>query len=1025
MPWKPPKLELTDDQNQAVYHDEGPILVVAGAGTGKTTVLASRIVRLIEDGMADPSEILAVTYTRNSARDLLKRIARLWKGGDDPATITSVAETGLKIGTFHAYCYKLLREAGQRFDLIDDNDLYVFLRRRQEALRLHYYVKAATPGEFLDGLTDFFRRCHDELRTPDDYDKYVAKLKRREIPLPRVTRSGDSQAVSDEDVLGRCEEIARVFRYVEDLLAAENLGTYGHVITRAIAFLRDSKNAEQLKRARKGAKFLLIDEFQDSNVAQIELARLLAGEKANVFAVGDPDQAIYRFRGATAGTFDHFLSTFGVERVKRVTMSGNRRSTDRILRTAYSLISHNPQITSTELPDGKRWEREPLQHMRRNEVEPVSPVLIRAWSNVNREAQFVAEEISRIQRTDGRTWDDFAVLYRQHAHGYALAEELLKRSIPFTVTNGDLLSVAEVRDMLAALRAVVGGDAVSLLRIAALPVFGIDGEELRAVLAAAEKSCALESSLERVSGGGHAMTVLAEVRHSIQAQENKALAACGIVQTQFGIPFTADTEAFTKFVRGWSRKPRQISGEGTLSEFLEFFDYFLEGGGRVEAPEDAESEIPATVQMETGQTAGRQGSEGAVSLLTVHVAKGLEFPVVFVLRASPSSFPANYREPLVEFPNELRDRDTRLEEDPKKEYKQEERRLFYVAVTRAEDVLVLCARKGTGKADPTPSGDLRKLIAAGAKSLRGCVDFGFLPEAAETGDWGAHAVAPSRVAEWMELPALPQTLGRDLSASAIERYERCPLSYKLALEWKLPEQPAANFQYGSAMHSALLAYFDTLRKGRAMTAEELTEYFLGEFRKAKIDDAHQRHLYERDGVQQLSTFLESPAARPHGRVALLEHSFRCEIAGCRIKGRIDRVDESEDGYVVTDYKTGNPKSQKLADESLQLSIYALAMAKDKPVRRLIFHNLGDNTAMASVRTPETLHKAETKIAAAAAGIAAGEFEPKEGAHCSWCGYRSICPTKELKPRQAMTEDVTSEVDGQMTLWAGVAHRPKS
>src|SRR5664279_2426049 len=149
MPWQPQSLVLTEDQKEAVNHGEGPILLVAGAGTGKTTVLASRIVRLIEDGVAEPKEILAVTYTRNSARDLLRRVARLWKGNDDPRTVSQVADSGLKVGTFHAYCYLLLRNAGQRFSLIDDQDLYILLRRRIEELRLQYYVKAATPGEFL------------------------------------------------------------------------------------------------------------------------------------------------------------------------------------------------------------------------------------------------------------------------------------------------------------------------------------------------------------------------------------------------------------------------------------------------------------------------------------------------------------------------------------------------------------------------------------------------------------------------------------------------------------------------------------------------------------------------------------------------------------------------------------------------------------------------------------------------------------------------------------------------------------
>ncbi len=1015
MSWKPRDLELTIDQKKAVDHDEGPILVVAGAGTGKTTVLASRVVRLIEDKLADPNEILAVTYTRNSAHDLMKRIARLWKGSDDPASLAQVAESGLKIGTFHAYCFKLLRDAGQRFDLIDDIDLYVLLRRNQEDLKLQYYVKAATPGQFLEGLGDFFKRCHDELRTPEDYDDYVATLESKQVPLPRVMRGGEAEKMTDDEILGRCHEIARIFHHVEDMLAAENLGTYSHVITRAIRLLRDPKNAAYLEHARETARFVLVDEFQDSNVAQIELTRLLAGEKASVFAVGDPDQAIYRFRGATAGTFDHFLRTFGVERVQRVTMSENRRSTDFILRSAYSVISHNPQITSVELPGGERWEREPLRPMRNAMPNPVPPVLIRAWDTASSEAAFVAEEIARMHNAEGRPWHDFAVLYRNHAHCNALVEELLERGIPFGVTGLDLLSTPGVRDLLAGLRAVIGGDAVSLLRVAALPVFKVDGEELRVVLAAAEKGCALEPSLEKVSGGSEVITLLAEARHHIERLQNKALAACGIVQKHFSIVASPDTVAFSEFVQGWSRKPRQVSGDGTLSEFLEYLDYFTEGKGRVIAPEEADEETPASLQMEFGQTQGPQRQDEAVRLMSTHTAKGLEFPVVFVMRVTSSSFPSTYREELVEFPDELRDRDTRFEVDAKEAHKQEERRLFYVAMTRAEDALVLCGKKGTGKKDPTPPGYLRELVVVGEKVLRACIEYETVSSSELVGDISASAAPLARITEWMRLPALQQTTNRRLSASAIERYERCPLSYKLHSEWKLPEAPAANFQYGAAMHLALRAYFDVLSKGRPMSLDEVVRYFLDEFAKTKIDDPTQRRLYERDGAMQLQLFLESRAAQPYGKVAMLEHSFQCEVAGTPVAGRIDRVDEDKDGYVIVDYKTGNPKSQELADRSLQLSIYALAMSASKPVKHLVFQNLGDNSAVVTSRSSESLRKAETRIAAAASGIAAGEFEPSPGTHCNWCGYRTICPEKEVRPRLPMGP--SAEPNGQLRIWA--------
>jgi putative RecB family exonuclease len=193
-----------------------------------------------------------------------------------------------------------------------------------------------------------------------------------------------------------------------------------------------------------------------------------------------------------------------------------------------------------------------------------------------------------------------------------------------------------------------------------------------------------------------------------------------------------------------------------------------------------------------------------------------------------------------------------------------------------------------------------------------------------------------------------------------------------------------------------------------MEIEEVASYFLTEFRKMKIDDPTQRRLYEQQGPRQLKAFLESPAARPHGNVAMLEYSFACDLAGTRVKGRIDRVDECQDGYVIVDYKSGNPKSQANADRSLQLSVYAMALGADKPVKMLVFQNLEDNTTVETTRSAEDLRETETKIAKVAAGIAAGDFEPKVGHHCGWCAFRTICPEHEATMPPSASEAAESK-----------------
>jgi DNA helicase-2/ATP-dependent DNA helicase PcrA len=175
------------------------MLVVAGAGTGKTTVLAHRIARLIQSEAARPDEILAVTYTRNSAAELMARVAAilyppanqqhsLYPEMDRQQASRKLMRSGLQAHTFHSYCYRLLQEAGTKFQLLDDKDLFVLLRRRIGDLKLQHYIKAATPGKFLSDLLKFFSSCHDELRTPDDYERYLAKLERSEIPLPRMAK---------------------------------------------------------------------------------------------------------------------------------------------------------------------------------------------------------------------------------------------------------------------------------------------------------------------------------------------------------------------------------------------------------------------------------------------------------------------------------------------------------------------------------------------------------------------------------------------------------------------------------------------------------------------------------------------------------------------------------------------------------------------------------------------------------------------------------------------------------------------
>ncbi|MFB3918025.1 MAG: ATP-dependent helicase [Terriglobales bacterium] len=955
-------------QLQAIEHVHGPMLVVAGAGTGKTTVLVERIARLVREGLASPGQILAITFTQNAADELGRRVRQRLHGTDC---------SGLSTATFHSYCNGVLQRCEQSFGVLDKCDLWIYLRQRIENLPLRRYVEARNPGEFLNALREFFDRCHDELCDVESYSAYVGSLCSRgdSAPLPRVTSSKDVASTSQEEVIERCEEIAAVFRKTEQMLAADNLGTYGHMILRAWKILNEREDV--LARERERARFVLIDEFQDCNIGQIKLARLLAGPEQNIFAVGDADQAIYRFRGASSAAFDVFLRFF--PDAKAVVLQRNHRSTPAILQAAHCIISQNPEIERPE------FARKPLVSARFEDAKksrspqspnlPVEIVITNSDNGQLAEAADIAHCITQ-DHAHGAAWSKFAVLYRQHSHRNEIIGELQARTVPLRVIGADALETPEVRDLLACLRAVHSlKETESLFRVAALPVFGISPEAMRDALAAKRDS--LISVLETVPGGSRVLAWVNQIGEQAR-QGMKALEVVDVVIARLAFNRdAAPVRAFRDFVAGWENKAFVKSRD--LAELIAYMEYFGEAGGTIPLWKN---------NVEAG--------EDAVRLMTVHAAKGLEFDHVFLVRANSNSFPASYREPLFEFPAELRE--AVAAGDDRSIHNQEERRLFYVAMTRARNALSIYAKPGRGNKDPRPAGFLRELIKPPAKGETKQAPCWRQRDARHYVPSIQAAAAPSPLSglsAWLMIP--PRTRDLTLSATLVEIYEQCPLQYKLERDWNIPGRVAAQMQFGTAMHTTLKAYFDSVLAGRPHSEEQLLEIFRGALAEQPFEDPYQRALYTRNGSEQLRNFLAAHAAAPAPQVISTETSFRLSIAGVPVRGRIDRIDRIQGKRVaVIDYKTGSPWEQKDADDSLQLSIYAIATREKLGYEpeRLVIYNLFDNTEVFTSRNAAKLGEAEERVRAAAESIEAGEFDPNPQHHCRWCEYRSLCPATE-------------------------------
>jgi RecB family exonuclease len=248
--------------------------------------------------------------------------------------------------------------------------------------------------------------------------------------------------------------------------------------------------------------------------------------------------------------------------------------------------------------------------------------------------------------------------------------------------------------------------------------------------------------------------------------------------------------------------------------------------------------------------------------------------------------------------------------------------------------------------------------------------------------------------------ALPPAsdLAATLSASAIDRYQACPLQFKLEREWRIPAEVSAAMQYGASMHRVLLAYYDSVRWNRTLSETALIELFRADLAGEAIADPYQHDLYEKQGIAQLKEFLSAANGTPT-EVLHTEERFSVKIGPTNLVGRIDRMDQGPDGTVIiTDYKTGRPKSQEDADDSLQLSLYALAARAEWGYRaaHLIFHNLEGNSTICTQRSEMQLEEAKLTVADIATKIAAGEFAPKPGIQCGSCAYRLLCPKTEKR-----------------------------
>src|SRR3989475_526578 len=596
-------LKLNEAQRRAITHGEGPLLVIAGAGTGKTRVITERIRHLLEsDATLSGENILGLTFTDKAAGEMKSRVVK------------AVGERGkdVTLKTFHAFCESLLKDVDSDHVMLDKVDHWILLRRNLNRLQLDRYRRLAEPGQFLSDFIEFFSRCQDELVSCADYHRYAERLA-AELEVERAELDADT-LVEREETVAREREIARAYRASEELLREKKRSSFGSLITGAVELLERDATLRAVLQTRY--RYILVDEFQDTNIAQLRLLELLANNDRNILAVGDNDQAIYRFRGASFGSFKLFLERFAGWREGddsapfRVSLTENYRSTPNILRVASQVIGMN--TASADFP-------KKILSAQRGEGEKIRVVEL---AEVEDEARWVAGEIERIHRA-GRRWRDFAVLYRAHNHRDGLVRELSRGKIPFVISKLSILEHPLVKDLIAYLRLIAKPyDDIAAARVLAAPAWRLTPPELVRFAQRARKS--------RKKIYDELQTKQASLPFEPSANELTELLDFLSTQRKT-IHFRTAAEFSPSFSNGWKTtlplpnqtapmvngpphsakrwKPRtQTRG---LPEFVEYLEYFDQAGGTISLEEDAPGD--------------------AVQLMTVHGAKGLEVSHVFVL----------------------------------------------------------------------------------------------------------------------------------------------------------------------------------------------------------------------------------------------------------------------------------------------------------------------------------------------------------------------------------------------------------
>ena len=1006
-----PKYKLNKSQKEAVEYIDGPLLIVAGAGTGKTTVITQKITNLIENKKATPEEILALTFTDKAAGEMEERVDEMLETG----------YVDLQISTFHKFCQRILEDYGHeiglpnRFKLLSQTDAWLLLRENIYDFNLDYYRPLGSPTSQIHNLLSHFSKCKDELITTQEYLDYVEGL----------ILDKDEAELKEKN---RLVELANAYHTYNQLLLKNDALDFGDLIFYTVKLLQDRPNI--LKKIQERFKFILVDEFQDVNWSQYELIKLLTNEKTQLTVVGDDDQSIYSFRGSNVSIIMRFKEDF--KKAKEIVLTENYRSGREILDLAYSSIqNNNPERLEVKLNIDKRLkakynpehsegsrgsskkQRDPSASPSASSGSTQDKVINHLhYDTLDNEVSGVMKKISEIKKSEDASWDDFAILVRANSHVEPFVNALENYGIPYEyLASSGLYRQPVVIDAVSFLNILehIHNDR-AVYRLLRMPFLDFKENDLQKLTASAKKkSIPYYEALKRArefylspAGIQIAEKIIGLIHAGMKSSryEKPTAVLYDFLENSGYLEYLTREEGqgnrevvrqiyhLKQFFDLIKQYEEAIPG-AHVAGFVEHYNYIIESGdgGKMYQPTD---------------------TPDSVNIITVHSAKGLEYKYVFVVNCVEERLPTRKKSAGIEVPPELV-----KEQLPEGDFHyQEERRLFYVAVTRAKEKLFLTSAENYG-------GSRKKKLSRFLAEL----DFKTDSVSKEAGSKTDTLPSKSQTKELAEgeIEYIPPT---KFSFSQINAYQRCPYQYKLMHVLKIPMKGSASFSFGNTIHNTLQKFYEGVqelnnakqeslfstpkkiekKEGEVLvpTLEKLLEIYESKWITDWYKSQKQRESYFAKGKDLLKVFYSSQEDNWTIPVSL-EGFFKIKVGDYLINGRIDRIDQLEDGSLeIIDYKTGKAKEKLSTDDRQQLLIYQIA-AQTLPeyrnvgeVSKLTFYYVNDDLRNSFIGKDKDIEKLQEKLIKNIEEIREGNFKAKPNKHvCAYCDFKEICEFRQL------------------------------